>query len=65
MGFERTFFDFRMYKTEMEGALHAYLKTGGFPAWIDAHLKGEPDEHLLMTFRAIIEGDMARLKTPC
>jgi hypothetical protein len=59
---EEDFFDFRMYKTEIEGALHAYLKTGGFPAWIDAHLKGEPDEHLLMTFRAIIEGDMARLK---
>jgi len=59
---EADFFDFRMYKTELEGALHAYLKTGGFPAWIDAHLKGESDEHLLMTFRAIIEGDMARLK---
>jgi len=59
---EADFFDFRMYKTELEGALHAYLQTGGFPAWIDAHLKGEPDEHLLMTFRAIIEGDMARLK---
>ena len=37
---EEDFFNFRMYKTEIEGALHAYLKTGGFPAWIDAHLKG-------------------------
>ena len=59
---EADFFDFRMYKTELEGALHAYLQTGGFPAWIDAHLKGETEEHLLMTFRAIIEGDMARMK---
>jgi len=59
---EGDFFDFRMYKTELEGALHAYLQTGGFPAWIDARLKGELNEHLLTTFRAIIEGDMARLK---
>ena len=51
---EEDFFDLRMYKTEIDGALHAYLQTGGFPSWIDAHLKGEPDEHLLMTFRAII-----------
>jgi len=58
---EEDFFDLHMYKTEIEGALHVYLQTGGFPAWIDAHLKGELDEHLLMTFRAIIEGDMARL----
>ena len=59
---EEDFFYFRMYKTELEGALHAYLQTGGFPAWIDAQLKGELNEHLIMTFRAIIEGDMARLK---
>lgn len=59
---EEDFFDLRMYRTEIDGALHAYLQTGGFPSWIDAHLKGEPDEHLLMTFRAIIEGDIARLK---
>ncbi len=59
---DEDFFDLRMYRTEIDGALHAYLQTGGFPSWIDAHLKGEPDEHLLMTFRAIIEGDIARLK---
>jgi predicted AAA+ superfamily ATPase len=59
---EEDFFDFRMYKTELEGALHAYFQTGGFPAWIDAQLKGEPNEHLLTTFRAIIEGDIARLR---
>ncbi len=59
---EEDFFDLRMYKTEIEGALHAYLQTGGFPEWIDSHLKAESEEHLLMTFRAIIEGDMARLK---
>ena len=59
---EEDFFDFRMYRTEIDGALHAYLQTGGFPSWIDAHLKGEPDEHLMMTFQAIIEGDIARLK---
>ncbi|RZB35932.1 MAG: hypothetical protein SRB2_02730 [Desulfobacteraceae bacterium Eth-SRB2] len=59
---EENFFDLRMYKTELEGALHAFLQTGGFPSWIDARLKEERDEHLQMTFRAIIEGDMARLK---
>jgi len=58
---EEDFFDLRMHKIEIEGALHAYLKTGGFPSWIDAQLKEESDQHLLMTFRAIIEGDMARL----
>ncbi len=59
---EKDFFDCRMYKTELEGALHTYLQTGGFPAWIDAYLQAESNEHLLMTFRAIVEGDMARLK---
>lgn len=59
---EEDFFDFLMYKTEIDGALHQYLQTGGFPSWIDARLKGETDEHLLMTYRAIMEGDMARLK---
>lgn len=58
---EEDFFDLRMHKTEIQGALDAYLKTGGFPSWIDAHLKEEGEEHLMMTFRAIIEGDMARL----
>ena len=59
---QEDFFDLHMYKTELEGALLTYLHTGGFPAWIDNHLKAESDEHLLMTFRAIIEGDMARLR---
>lgn len=59
---EEDFFDLRMYKTELEGALQTYLQTGGFPSWIDAQLKGELAEQLLMTFRAIIEGDMARMK---
>ena len=59
---EEDFFDLRKYRTEIDGALHVYMLTGGFPSWIDAHLKGEHDERLLMTFRAIIEGDMARLK---
>jgi len=59
---QEDFFDLHMVKTELEGALLTYLQTGGFPAWIDIHLKAESEEHLLMTFRAIIEGDMARLK---
>ena len=59
---QRDFFDLHMYKTEIEGAFHAYLQTGGFPAWIDARLKQESDEHLHMTFRAIVEGDMSRLR---
>ncbi|NVM20708.1 MAG: ATP-binding protein [Desulfobacterales bacterium] len=58
---EEDFLDLLMYKTELDGALHAYLQTGGFPSRIDAHLKGELEENPFMTFRAIIEGDLARL----
>lgn len=59
---EKDLLALQMYKIELDGALHAYLQIGGFPSWVDAHLKGELDEPLLMTFRAIIEGDMSKLK---
>lgn len=59
---EKDFVACRMYRTELEGALRTYFHTGGFPAWIDAYLQAESDEHLLTTFRAIVEGDMARLR---